>query len=148
MGPRLGLAVVVVIAFAVGCVAGEPRYFDDRTAEVRTLRVNAYQDVEKDEAVIEVRGLGADGVERAFQGSLRLGLDRQDRSTEPHEYVTYKSWRDDVDADDFSSPNVPTYVLRVPAEDMARATTYRAWASATLGDAVLTADPALFDWTG
>lgn len=148
MGRHASLALVVALALAAGCVAGEPRYFDDQTEDVRSLRVNAYQDVENGVAVIEVRALGADGLERAFKGDLRLGLDRQDRSSEPHRFVAYKAWRDGVTADDFASPTVPTYILRVAAKDMLHVTTYRAWANATVGGQTLTADPALFDWSG
>lgn len=145
---REAALLVVALFLAAGCVEGEPRYFEDESTSVASLRVNAYTEPETRVAKIEVRGLDAQGNERAFTGTITLKVEAQDRSRVEHTYRPLEAWTVEVDADDFASPTVPMYVHEVEPETLGGNGTFRVWGNATIDGRELVAEPALFDWTG
>lgn len=140
-----GLLSIVLVLFIVGCVEGEPRFFEDESAKVERLRVNAFWTTDDPGATVEVHGHGPDGQTHAFTGTVRLALEAQDRTTEPHTYRPVKEWTVEVDADDFSTPTIPFFTYRIPPADLPGAGTYRVWANASIGERAVVGEPALFE---
>lgn len=145
--PRM-LVVLLLATLPVGCVEGEPRFFDDESELVTHLRVNAYSDAEAGVAKVEVHGLDDEEANHAFRGTITVKLEAQDRSREPHTYQPVGEWTAEVGPDDFSTPTVPFYTMVLEPETFPQAGTYRVWANATIDGRPVMGEPALFEWQG
>lgn len=152
-GARVQRAAVLLglVCLLAGCVEGEPQFFEDKSAEVRSLHVNAYAAEEGGEAGregrVEVSGIGPDGQERAFHGTVGLVLEEQDNSRPEHTYSFLKAWSVEVEAADFAHPDVPVYVHVVEARHLEAGKTFRVTANATIDGRLVTGPPALFYWS-
>lgn len=140
-------ASLVLAPFAAGCLLeGEEKHFPDESGEVRRMHVNAYAAVEgaPRTAMVESSGLGEDGQERAFKGTLRIRLELQHNGTGEPTYAPVKEWTLEVDADDFASPTVPHHRFVIPAETFPQDGTYRVKVGARIGDRDVPEASALF----
>ena len=150
MRPRVPLVLLACLALLPGCfLQGEERSFPDQSADVQRMHVNAYAAVEgaPRTATVESSGLGADGQERAFKGTLRIRLELQrDGATEPT-YHPVKEWTVEVDADDFSTPTVPFHRFTIPADAFPEDATYRVKVGARIGGRDVPEGSALFAYS-
>lgn len=141
------LVPLLVLALLSGCfLKGEERSFPDKSDEVRRMHVNAYAAVEgaPRTATVESSGLGPDGQERAFHGTLRIRLELQHNGTTEPTYTPVKEWTLEVDADDFSTPTVPFHRFTIPADAFPQDGTYRVKVGARIGDRDVPEGSALF----
>lgn len=146
--PTLALLLAPILAGPLaGCLLeGEERHFPDQSGEVVRMHVNAYAATEgaPRTATVESSGLGADGEERAFLGTLRIRLERQHNGTTEPTYEPLREWVIEVDAMDFSSPTVPFHRFTIPATDFPADGTYRVKVGARIGDRDIPESFALF----
>lgn len=140
------LPLLLAVPLAGCLLEGEERHFPDLSGEVVRMHVNAYAATEgaPRTATIESSGLGADGEERAFRGTLRIRLERQHNGTTEPTYEPVREWVVEVDAMDFSSPSVPFHRHSIPAETFPTDGTYRVKVGARIGDRDIPEASALF----
>lgn len=140
------LMLALVTAGTSGCVEGEPRFFEDESAQVTRIKVNAFAAEDSDVARVEIRGLDAQGTHYAFTGQVNVTIEAQDRSTAEHTYSLVYRGVANLTPDMFSTPTVPYATLDVPATALPGAGTYRVWGNATIGERTVVGEPALFEW--
>lgn len=141
------LAPLLLAASAAGCfLEGEERSFPDESDEVVRMHVNAYAAVEgaPRTATVESSGLGEDGQERAFHGTLRIRLELQRNGTTEPTYAPVEEWAFGVDADDFGTPTVPFHRFIIPADAFTEDGTYRVKVGARIGGRDVPEGSALF----
>lgn len=128
------LALAALLLLGPGCF-GSDRTFPDETADVVELHVNAYAETDPDpptDVVVEVSGIAADREERAFEGDLRIVLEKQTYDEPEPRYEKVGEWSVHVDAPDFASPTVAYYDHRIAEEDVPEGGTYRVTVHARL----------------
>jgi hypothetical protein len=138
------------MALLPGCfLQGEERSFPDKSAEVQRMHVNAYAAVEgaPRTATVESSGLGPDGQERAFAGTLRIRLELQHNGTTEPTYTPVKEWSFEVTSEDFSTPTVPFHRFTIPADAFPQDGTYRVKAGARIGGRDVPEGSALFAYS-
>lgn len=139
---RQALAWVTTALVLAGCL-GSDKTFPDETSAVTQIHLNAYQEPNGSRdrpAILEVRGIGADGQEVAFLGTLAFQIDEQKLGADGSAtYLPVKSWSADVAPKDFSSPTVAYYRTTLAPSDLPDNATYRATVTATLGARALNA---------
>lgn len=141
-----GALLLALVVVASGCF-GSDRTFPDETADVVALHVNAYAETDPDpptDVVVEVSGIGADREERAFEGDLRIVLEKQDYDEPEPRYAPAGEWRAHVDAPDFASPTVPYYRFLIHDKDVPTGGTYRVTVHAKLSTGREVSAAALF----
>lgn len=145
---------LVLALLLAGCVEGEPKFFPDESAKVRSIHVNAYAEEVRGggapEGKVEISGTGPDGAEKAFQGTVRIQLEVRDASQAEHTYSRVKEWTVEVAPEDFASPTVPFFVFVIDSSEFPRHESYRVSASATIGGRAVPSDGKLvpFEWSG
>ena len=147
MRPVRALVPLALLALLPGCfLEGEERSFPDESAKVQRMHVNAYAAVEgaPRTATVESSGIGADGQEHAFSGTLRIRLELQRNGTTEPTYEPVEEWTLEVDADDFSTPTVPFHRFTIPAEAFPEDGTYRVKVGARIGERDVPEGSALF----
>ena len=138
------------LALLPGCfLEGEERSFPDESDLVQRMHVNAYAAVEgaPRTATVESSGLGADGHEHAFAGTLRIRLEIQRNGTTDPSYHPVKEWTVEVDADDFSTPSVPFHRFTIPADAFPEDGTYRVKVGARIKGKDVPEGSALFSYS-
>ena len=150
MSALRALTLVAAAALLAGCfLQGEERSFPDESGKVQRMHVNAYAAVEgaPRTATVESSGLGADGQEHAFAGTLRIRLELQRDGTTDPTYHPVKEWTVEVDADDFSTPTVPFHRFLIPADAFPEDGTYRVKTGARIGGRDVPEGSALFAYS-
>lgn len=144
------LALLLSIALVPGCfLKGEERSFPDESGKVQRMHANAYAAVEgaPRAATVESSGLGPDGQERAFTGTLRIRLELQHNGTSAPTYTPVKEWTFGVTSEDFSTPTVPFHRFTIPAEAFPQDGTYRVKVGARIGTRDVPEGSALFAYS-
>lgn len=141
MRPWPLLALVLV----AGCLdLGQDHVFPDESAKVVRVQINAYAKVGQD-GVVEIRGVDAQNVTRAFEGTVVMRLDEQHDPPSPPAYTRVTERTLSLTSESFSNPgNAPVHTESIARHTFPEAGTYRLSLDVDIGGRHVPAEPVLF----